>query len=238
MAATGEHLVQLGRKHIGESYVLGALAPKDNSRWTGPWDCAEFASWLVFQAAGKLYGCHSDKGPPASADAYTGYWARDVERFGQAISVEEAARTRGAAVLRRPQPGAIGHIAISDGRGGTVEAHSTKRGVIESTISGRRWDVGILVPFIEYSPPGAVVETDSPARVVYRLTEPHMSGATVKEIQRALREKGFDPGGIDGDFGPNTHAAVVSFQASRRFVVDGEVGPTTARALGVTLPDA
>lgn len=238
MAATGDRLVQLGRKHIGETYVLGALAPKDNSRWTGPWDCAEFASWLVFQTAGGLYGCDSDAGNPASADAFTGYWARDVGRLGREITIEEAARTRGAAVLRRPQPGAVGHIAISDGRGGTIEAHSTKRGVIASTIAGRRWDVGILVPFIQYSKPGAANKITRPAVATYRLTDPHMTGSTVKEIQRALKGKGFDPGSIDGDFGANTHAAVVSFQATRRFVVDGEVGPTTARALGVKLPEA
>src|SRR5213596_1852164 len=60
----------------------------------------------------------------------------------------------------------------------------------------------------------------------------------VREIQRALKEKGFPPGPIDGDFGPSTHAAVVSLQASRGLVIDGEVGARTARALGVKLPAA
>src|SRR5438874_941604 len=60
MAVRGERILQLGRRHIGEPYVLGSLAPKNNPKWKGPWDCAEFASWLVFQAAGVLYGCASD----------------------------------------------------------------------------------------------------------------------------------------------------------------------------------
>src|SRR5213083_3689123 len=149
--ASGVSILELARQHVGERYILGALAPKNNSKWKGLWDCAEFASWLVFQAAGVLYGCASDAGEPASADAYTGYWARDAEALGVKISIEQAIRTPGAAVLRSPQPGATGHIAISDGRGGTVEAHSTKAGVIASTISGRRWDMGILVPEVEYS---------------------------------------------------------------------------------------
>src|SRR6266446_1294709 len=238
MAVSGERLVQLGRQHVGETYVLGALAPKDNPKWKGPWDCAEFASWLVFQAAGVLYGCESDTATPASADAFTGYWARDVERLGKSISIEEAARTPGAAVLRRPQPGATGHIAISDGRGGTVEAHSAKVGVVASTIAGRRWDVGILVPAIQYSQRTAAPAVSPPTVTIYRLTVPHMTGVTVNAIQRKLREEGFNPGPIDGDFGATTHAAVVSFQAARRLVVDGEVGPTTARALGVSLPEA
>ncbi len=146
MAVRGERILQLGRRHIGEPYVLGSLAPKNNPKWKGPWDCAEFASWLVFQAAGVLYGCASDSGDPASSDAYTGDWARDAETLGVKISVDQAMRTPVATVLRRPQPGAVGHIVVSDGRGDTVEAHSAKAGVIASTVSGRRWDMGILIP--------------------------------------------------------------------------------------------
>ena len=40
MPVKGDRILQLGRRHIGESYVLGSLAPKNNPRWTGPWDCA------------------------------------------------------------------------------------------------------------------------------------------------------------------------------------------------------
>ena len=94
MAVSGERIVQLGRSHIGEPYVFGSLAAKDNAEWRGPWDCAEFASWLVFQAAGVLYGCESDSGDPGSADAFTGYWARDAESLGVKISVEQATRTQ------------------------------------------------------------------------------------------------------------------------------------------------
>jgi peptidoglycan hydrolase-like protein with peptidoglycan-binding domain len=82
------------------------------------------------------------------------------------------------------------------------------------------------------------VTTSTLAGVIYRLTDPHMMGPTVRKLQRALKARGFDPGPIDGDFGASTHAAVVSFQASRRLVVDGEVGRTTARALGVELAGA
>jgi peptidoglycan hydrolase-like protein with peptidoglycan-binding domain len=65
-----------------------------------------------------------------------------------------------------------------------------------------------------------------------------MHGEKVKEIQRALRDAGFIPGRIDGEFGPLTQAAVVAFQQVKRLVPDGEVGPRTARALGITLPAA
>src|SRR5262249_2450465 len=148
MVATGSRLLVLAGEHIGEKYVFGALVAKNNPAWLGPWDCAEFVAWLVYQVAGILYGCNDDSGDPATTESFTGYWGWDAALVGIEIPVVDAARTPGAAVLRIPVAGATGHIVISDGEGGTVEAHSTKRGVIASTLAGRRWDTGILVPGI------------------------------------------------------------------------------------------
>jgi len=233
--ATGERILQIGGKHLKEKYVLGALAPKNNSKWTGPWDCAEFASWCVFQAAEILYGCGNNGSNPASADAFTGFWQRDSKKLGKRVSVEIAAQTPGAMVLRFPQPGLIGHIVISDGKGGTVEAHSTKRGVIKNQISGRRWDTGVLVPGIEYTQ-NTNAPKIAPPILVFRLTDPMMTGKKVKEIQSKLKAGGFNPGKIDGVYGPQTIAAVNAFQIAEGLVSDGEVGPDTAAALGIELP--
>ena len=229
---TGERILQLALPHITEKYVLGVLAPKNNGNWKGPWDCAEFASWLTFQAAAKLYGCDRDFGEPATADAFTGFWERDATILGQIVSLEQASRTPGAFVLRIPAPGAIGHIVVSDGKGGTVEAHSSKDGVIASTLANRRWDMGILVPGIQYTQ-GVAVPVLPPQTPIYRLTSPLMTGDKVREIQLKLQAAGFDPGSIDGEFGPHTHAAVVAFQLSSGLLADGEVGPKTAQALGL-----
>jgi N-acetylmuramoyl-L-alanine amidase len=235
--ATGERVLQLARQHAGEKYVLGALAPKNNADWKGPWDCAEFASWLTFQAAATLYGCNRDFGDPATADAFTGFWERDAKTMGQIVSIEQAARTPGALVLRVPQLKASGHIVISDGAGGTVEAHSSKDGVIQSTLTGRRWDMGILVPSVTYAQ-GSAVPVSPPSTTIYRLTPPLMTGDKVREIQQKLKAAGFDPGSVDGEFGPHTHAAVVAFQLSLGLLPDGEVGPQTAQALGIVLGTA
>jgi N-acetylmuramoyl-L-alanine amidase len=230
MPAAGTDLVNLASKHFGEKYHLGIMVPKDHANWSGPWDCAEFASWVIFQTAGVLYGCFNDFSNPSSADAYTGYWDRDAGILGHIITLEEAARTPGAAVLRRPAPGANGHIVFSDGTGGTVEAHSTADGVIKSTLAGRRWDMGILVPEIGYTVQDPVTVVP-PATPIYRLTTPPMSGPAILDIQNKLKAKGFNPGTIDGVFGPHTQAAVVAFQVSLGLTADGEVGPLTAKAL-------
>lgn len=234
--ASGHDLIELARRHVSEKYV-NVLVPKNNAQWKGPWDCAEFASWCVFQTANTLYGCLDDKEDPATADAYTGAWERDAKTKGEMISVELAAAIEGAIVLRYPPlPGAMGHIALCDGHGGTVEAHSSTRGVVRDKVAGRRWDTGILVPGVQYDRNVAPASVPAPPTVIYRLVTPRMSGPTVREIQERLRARGVDPGPIDGEFGPLTHAAAAAFQHLQHLVPDGEVGPTTAAALGVSLP--
>ena len=54
----------------------------------------------------------------------------------------------------------------------------------------------------------------------------------VAYLQTKLRDRGFDPGPIDGYFGNQTLSAVRRFQSARGLVVDGVVGPQTWGALG------
>ena len=232
--ATGNDLLVIAAPHVGEQYILGSFAPKNNPNWRGPWDCAEFVSWCVFQAGGMLYGCEVNTAPPASrrADAFTGYWKRDAGTLGRKITVAEAARTPGAAILRFPSA-ANGHIALSDGNGGTIEAVSRSQGVRHKLVANRRWDIGVLVPGITYTSNGGPIPTDPPT--VFRLTSPFMRGETVRKIQEALKAKGVDPGPIDGIFGPKTDAAVLGFQLQEGLVPDGELGPETAAELGIEL---
>jgi len=69
------------------------------------------------------------------------------------------------------------------------------------------------------------------------LEDPNISGTLVKNVQRALKNAGFNPGNIDGLYGPHTVAAVFAFQKSNRLVADGIVGPLTAKKLGVEWPE-
>jgi peptidoglycan hydrolase-like protein with peptidoglycan-binding domain len=59
------------------------------------------------------------------------------------------------------------------------------------------------------------------------------TGPAVKEVQCILRARGYSvgPSGVDGDFGPDTEAAVKRFQTDRHLEVDGQVGPQTWAAL-------
>jgi hypothetical protein len=230
---TGADIVALARRHIGEDYA-NIVVPKDDPKYTGPFDCAEFASYLVYQLTGRLYGCVDNNAAPAKADAYTGAWKRDAFALGKIVTVEEAARTPGAFVLRYPvSSSTMGHIVVSDGKGGTIEAKSTKSGLVADKVSGRRWDIGVLIPWIDYSS-AKTVDVAAP-QVIYAIGQSNMSTGKITEIQRALTEKGYSPGELDGEFGHSTEAAVVEFQRAHCLVVDGEVGPETAAELGISL---
>lgn len=92
---------------------------------------------------------------------------------------------------------------------------------------------------------GAVLETvlmfksmiNSPMyapAVSNRLLLPGMHGSDVTQVQSALRLQGFDPGAIDGDFGPKTMDTVKRFQTSKGLKpVDGIVGDDTRKALNL-----
>lgn len=56
---------------------------------------------------------------------------------------------------------------------------------------------------------------------------------TVREAQQALKDKGYDPGPIDGLNGPQTKAAVRQYQEKENINADGRLGPKTLDSLGV-----
>src|ERR1043166_3291787 len=57
------------------------------------------------------------------------------------------------------------------------------------------------------------------------------SGPDVQDLQQKLKDLGFDPNGVDGNFGPGTKAAVIAFQQSQGLQADGMAGPATLGAL-------
>ncbi len=104
------------------------------ANWSGPWDCAELCSLALYEVSNISYDCTNDNAAPAVADAYSGAWKIDDEAKGNIISVANAAGTPGAMVLRAPTAQLGGHIVLSDGNGGTIEA------------KGKAWGAGYIKP--------------------------------------------------------------------------------------------
>lgn len=235
-------LVALLLTRVGQRYVLGAKAPKDDARYAGPWDCAELASWGVYQTVGVLFGVSGTD--PRTADAYSGHWARDGEALpllnlgqrvpesGARVPIAVGCNTPGAVLVRRPQAGLTGHVAVSQGEGRTVEAYDSSKGVIESKSTGRRWDLAVLVPGLVFDVRSAII-TDSPPVLAVG-----SKGEDVRRVQTRLNELQY-PGApwrrlvVDGDYGVATAHAVAAFQRDRGLVADGETGPITRKALGI-----
>jgi peptidoglycan hydrolase-like protein with peptidoglycan-binding domain len=67
-----------------------------------------------------------------------------------------------------------------------------------------------------------------------QLLQDGSSGPLVKQLQERLKDKGFNPGSIDGVFGLGTKAAVRAFQKANDLEADGVVGQKTWNALGMS----
>jgi hypothetical protein len=227
---SGDAVAALAKTRLGDRYVFGQRVPLADATWPGPWDCAEFASWCVFHATGRLYGTRPSD-DAVRADAFTGFWGEQARADRATVDVALAARTPGALVLRLPAAGRTGHIVVSDGQGGTLEAHSSARGVVTERLGGRRWDFGILVPGVAYFAADRERPLAAPPKTVLRVTTPLLRGERVRALQQKLAARGFEPGPLDGIYGPQTASAVARFQAGQGLVADGEAGPLTLRAL-------
>jgi peptidoglycan hydrolase-like protein with peptidoglycan-binding domain len=60
------------------------------------------------------------------------------------------------------------------------------------------------------------------------------TGAQVTALQTKLNSLGYSCGTVDGDFGPQTQSAVISFQKAKGLEADGIVGPLTWTTLNST----
>lgn len=78
---------------------------------------------------------------------------------------------------------------------------------------------------------------DESQRDLY-LAEPALRGSDVRELQSLLRAQGYDPGPVDGLFGPRTHAAVVQYQRDAGVGGEGRVTEATWQSLAGAFPAA
>lgn len=224
--ATGRDMITLAERHIGEKYVLGASCPKENPNLTGPWDCAEFISWCVFQTSRIFVGCRG-----ANHDAYTGYWNEDKATLCRIISIDEAAFTVGAILLRVPNPGIrMGHIVFSDGNGGTVEAMGKDFGVRRGEIQDRLWHFGLLVNGVDYTQNTITFNYQVPTNN-FLLKNPVMEADIVLAAKKALKRARINPGTMDRRYDSDMQSAIYNYQIMKGLVVDGIMGKQTLKAL-------
>ena len=132
-----------------------------------------------------------------------------------------------------------GHVGIYIGNGRAVECTNSWDAKIMITavsnlgpiagLHGRKWEGHAKLPFVTYDAKTPTTPTVDYSK--YPILRKGSTGEYVKRLQTKLVEKGYDPKGIDGIFGPGCLAAVKKFQKDNGLVVDGCVGPKTWAAL-------
>lgn len=139
-AATGDDLVAAAATFLGQPY---STAPGRDDPASGHKDCSGLVAAAYQVATGDTLGAN------VSVTIY------DLAvRHGLAISYEQAVGTAGACILKPDDPyagwGAAGHIALSDGSGGTVEATPPRVQRLPLSYNAPWSPLACLLPGINY----------------------------------------------------------------------------------------
>ena len=113
-----------------------------------------------------------------------------------------------------------------------IEARGVMYGVIRSRLSENSWNCwGLMTKYFDYGETPQVPSEEF--SLGGRLLKNGMSGEDVRQLQEMLIELGYDLSryGADGQYGAETEAAVRRLQASQKLAVDGIYGENTHAAL-------
>jgi hypothetical protein len=67
-------MIEIASSKLGQEYVFGSQVPLDDPDWSGPWDCAEYCSWAIYQSIQIIYGARIPNGGiVGNAEAWTGH---------------------------------------------------------------------------------------------------------------------------------------------------------------------
>ena len=111
------------------------------------------------------------------------------------------------------------------------QALSNQIQVLEAQLQQKNAEIARLTEALnsEVDQKQTLVERFQTAKVDAKTSS--QSSPTVKQIQIALKNAGYNPGPIDGKMGRKTKDAVMAFQRSNDLKVDGKVGKRTWRVL-------
>jgi peptidoglycan hydrolase-like protein with peptidoglycan-binding domain len=115
---------------------------------------------------------------------------------------------------------------------GVVDART--RAVLFSAVPSQSFDGNLLG--IPYPPPptgNVSSERFSEVALSTRILRLGDRGSEVVRLQQELRQRGFNPGRVDGIFGRQTEDAVIRFQRSRGLFPDGVAGRDTLTVLNL-----
>ena len=71
------------------------------------------------------------------------------------------------------------------------------------------------------------------AGYVFKNVRPMQTGTRVKKLQDMLDEAGYDPKGVDGKYGDNTHKAFLAFLEAHKSLIN--VGEALPSSMAITV---
>jgi N-acetylmuramoyl-L-alanine amidase len=149
-----------------------------------------------------------------------------------------AQRTRGLAVVAFWLAAALALAACSASGGSSSAAEPPSTTAAPTTAAPTTVAPTTAAPTTA-APTTAAPTTEPPTTTKPKPTKPAeppklssgSEGRAVEALQRRLAELGYQVHEVDGQFGSETHHAVVAFQKVNRLGRDGVVGPVTRKAL-------
>ena len=222
--------------------------------------CDVFVDWCFFKAFGKTEGqlMQAQTGPLGAACPYSAGYYKAQGRYDQTPRVgDQVFFQENGALVHTGIVTAVGPATITTVEGNKNNAVSKQnRNRSDSYIAGYghpAYDGAAPTPAPAPEDPvkawqtwlgvtadgayGSATRTAALTRMLLGLAAkyPLRSGATgdgVKTLQGRLYSLGYDPKGLDGEYGPGTVAAVRAYQEKTPgLTADGEAGPATLAAL-------
>lgn len=167
---------------------------------------------VVLVGAGGWIAGTQVRSPADAAAAHTAPKAGPVTVAVQRQSLTATVVASGSVEFASPRPLALAG-AVVIGAAASAGGEGAEQRITKAPVAGTKVKEGDVLMTVNGRPVFAL----SGSVPMYRALGPGASGDDVKQLQRALRRLGFDPGSISGTYRQGTAAAVTSWYTSKGY---------------------
>lgn len=242
-------LIKVARSQLGVKESPAGSNKVKYSKWyglVGPW-CAMFVSWCADQAGIPVSVIPKHAYTPSGRN-----WFKARGQWGSTPQVGAIAYYNLAGLGRISHVGIVEKV-LSDGSFYAIEGNTDEAGGRTGGKVMRKhrkylgagggfgypaYDGKSTNPKVSTPSTSAYEDGDAKHSFGSRIMRKYDGGTDVRRLQELLKSAGYDPGLIDGQFGPGTEEALRAFQEAKGLVVDAEAGPKTLAKLAPTDPPA
>lgn len=182
---------------------------------------------VVLVGAGGWFAGSQVRSPADAAAAHSAPQAGPVTVGVQRQSLTATVVATGSVEFSSPEPLSLAGPVGTGTAGGTADEGAEQR-VTKAPVAGAKVKEGDVLMTVNGRPVLAL----SGSVPMYRALGPGASGDDVKQLQKALRRLGFEPGAINGTFGQGTAAAVTDWYRSKGYQAQ-QPSPDEQQQLGV-----